>query len=367
MSRARGPHSPRQAQREVASSTSTSSPACELIQARSWVPERGAGDDPEAILLELRDREVALDPAAAVEHLRVGDLARAADDAVVAQPLEQRRRARPADLELGERGLVEERGGLSRGRMLGADGGRPVLPRPAARAQRLVAARGVRLVPVHPFPAGLLAEGGAVLPVPVVDRGDAQRPPRLALVARVLDVVVGLVDLARALERVGGRAVVLAEAPHVHLPHVERRLALGDPLRHQLAHPARAREPVGAEAGGDEEAAHVRLAEQELAVGRERLRPVDQPRDRDLVHHRHALAGVDGDLLEALPVLLEQAAVEVGGDGVDAGLVERPRRGVALVAAHHEPAGVLAEVDEEVRVAHGRQRLRPGRDRGTAA
>jgi hypothetical protein len=139
--------------------------------------ERGAGDDPEAILLELRDREVALDPAAAVEHLRVGDLARAADDDVVAQPLEQLGRARPADLHLRERGLVEQRGGLAGGGVLGADGGRPVLPGPAARAQRLVAVRGVRLVPVDPFPAGLLAERGAVRPVPVVDRGDAQRPP----------------------------------------------------------------------------------------------------------------------------------------------------------------------------------------------
>ena len=150
---------------------------------------------------------------------------------------------------------------------------------------------------------------------------------------------------------------MLAEAAGVHRPGVERRLALGDPLRHQLAHPARAREAVGAEAGGDEEAAHGRLAEQELAVGRERLRAVDQLRDRHLVHHRHAAARVDRDLLEAVPVLLEQAAVEVGGDRVDAAGVERPRRRVALVAAHHEPAGVLAEVDEEVGVAHGREVL----------
>ena len=38
ISRAFGPHSPAQAQREVTSSTSTPSPACEAIQARSWVP-----------------------------------------------------------------------------------------------------------------------------------------------------------------------------------------------------------------------------------------------------------------------------------------------------------------------------------------
>ena len=190
--------------------------------------ERGAGDDPEAVVLELGDREVALDAAAAVEHLRVGDLARAADDAVVAQRLEQLGGARPADLELRERGLVEERGGLARGGVLGADRGRPVLARPAARAQRLVAGLRVGLVPVHALPARLLPERGAVGGVPVVDGRDAQRAPRLALVAGVLDVVVGLVDLARALERVGGRAVVLAEAPGVHRP---RRRATARPRR----------------------------------------------------------------------------------------------------------------------------------------
>ena len=63
-----------------------------------------------------------------------------------------------------------------------------------------------------------------------------------------------------------------AEAADVHLPEVERRLALGDPLGHHLADAARAGQPVRAEAGGDEEAAHLGLAEAELAVGRERLR-----------------------------------------------------------------------------------------------
>ena len=35
--------------------------------------ERGAGDDPEAVLGEARHGEVALDSAAPVQHLRVGD------------------------------------------------------------------------------------------------------------------------------------------------------------------------------------------------------------------------------------------------------------------------------------------------------
>ncbi len=78
-------------------------------------------------------------PPRAVEHLRVGDRADVARDAVVAQPLEQLGGARPGDLELGERRLVEQRRRLAAGRVLGADRRRPVHPGPAARAQRLVA------------------------------------------------------------------------------------------------------------------------------------------------------------------------------------------------------------------------------------
>ena len=75
-----------------------------------------------------------------------------------------------------------------------------------------------------------------------------------------------------------------------------------------------------------------------------------------LLHHRHAHARVGDDLLEPVPVLLEQAAVEVGRDRVEPApaVRQRPRRARALVAAHHEPAALLAEVDQVVGVAHRR-------------
>src|SRR4029453_8063156 len=95
--------------------------------------ERGSCDDPEAVLGEARNGEVALDPAALIEHLRVGDGADIARDPVVAQVLQARRRAGADELDLRERGLVEQRRGLAAGAVLGADGGRPDLARPAAR------------------------------------------------------------------------------------------------------------------------------------------------------------------------------------------------------------------------------------------
>ena len=45
------------------------------------------------------------------------------------------------------------------------------------------------------------------------------------------------------------------------------------------------------------------------------------------------------------------------GIAVELVLVERPRRAVALVAAHHEAGALLAEVHEQVRVAQRRQVL----------
>ena len=233
--------------------------------------------------------------------------------------------------------------------MLGADRGRPVPAGPAAWAQALVAVRRVRLEPVRALPAGLLAERRPELLQPRVRGRGSERPPRLALVARVLDVVVGRIDLGRAGDRVGTARVRGAEAARVHVPDVEARRPLDDPLGDELPHPAGAGEAVGAEAGGDPEAAHVRGAEDELPVRRERLRAVDQPDDLHLLERRHAADRVLEQRLEAGPVLLEQLAVEVGRDPV-----ERPRRRIALVAAHHEAAGLGAEVDEERGVAHRR-------------
>ena len=145
------------------------------------------------------------------------------------------------------------------------------------------------------------------------------------------------------------RAVASAEAPRIHVPHVERRRPLDDPLGNELAHPARTGEAVRAEARGDPEPAHVGRAEDELAVRRERLRAVDELHDLHLLERWDAHDRVLHQLLEARPVLLEELAVEVRRDPV-----ERPRGAVALVAAHDEAARLRTEVHEERRVAHGR-------------
>src|SRR2546427_1888740 len=95
--------------------------------------------------------------------------------------------------------------------------------------------------------------------------------------ARVLDVVVGRVDLARALERVLAARVRAAEAAGVHLPCIQPRLPVDDPFRDEAAPAPRSGKGVSAKARRDPETADLARAEDEIAVGRERLGAVDEP------------------------------------------------------------------------------------------
>jgi len=143
---------------------------------------------------------------------------------------------------------------------------------------------------------------------------EAKRPAGLAFVAGVLDVVVGGIDLGRALEGVAAALELRAETTRVHLPGVEPRMALDDPLGHEPAHAARAGDAVGAEPGRHPEAVHFGGTEDELAVGRESLGPVDQLDDLGFSKVRHAFHGRLEKGCEPLPVRREQSVVEVGRD-----------------------------------------------------
>jgi hypothetical protein len=134
---------------------------------------------------------------------------------------------------------------------------------------------------------------------------------------------------------------VAAETARVHLPDVEARDPVDDPLGDQLPQPTGTGEPMRTEAGGDPEPADVGGAEDELAVGRERLRAVHEPDDLGVGQHRHPDDCVLHQFLEAVPVLLQQPPVEVGRDAVEA-----PWRRLALVAAHDQTARFAPEVDE---------------------
>ena len=209
--------------------------------------ERRAGDDREAVLGEPRDGEVALDAAAAVEHLRVGDLARPRGRRgcrTAARAARRRPGPRPRSSRTRSRRTAPRASRHARcSAPIAGDQWRPAQPRGRSASSPAASLAAYQFTPL---PAGLLAERGAVRRVPLVGGRHAQRPARAALVVGVLDVVVGLVDLADAGERVAGRAVVGAEAPDVHLPQVQRRLAARrstrpSPCRCRPRRPARGR------------------------------------------------------------------------------------------------------------------------------
>ena len=141
------------------------------------------------------------------------------------------------------------------------------------------------------------------------------------------------------------------EPADVHVPQVHAGVAVEDPRRHHQPDPARAGDAVRAEPGRDEEPGDLGLAQAELVVGGEPLRPVDHRRHTDVGQHGYPDLRVLDDLGEPVPVGSEQLRVEVGGRGV----VGPGGRGVPLVAAHDQAVDLLAVVDEQVRVAQGGQ------------
>src|SRR5207253_6652024 len=139
------------------------------------------------------------------------------------------------------------------------------------------------------------------------------------------------------------------EAPGVHLPRVEPGAAFDDPFRDQAAHAAGAREAVGAETSRHPEAAYLARPEDELVVGGEGFGAIDEPDHLRFLQCGYANDGVGHQRLEAIPVWLEEAAIEVGWNPVQA-----PGRGVAFVAAHDQAARLRPVVDEQRGIAHGR-------------
>ena len=109
---------------------------------------------------------------------------------------------------------------------------------------------------------------------------------------------------------------------------------------------------MGTESRRDVETANRGLAQQEFIVRRESFRSIDQLDDITLFQRRDPRDGVLRQRHEARPVLWQESVVEVR---CDAG--KTPRRRIALIATHHQAAGIAAEIDEQVGVAHGGQIL----------
>ena len=165
-----------------------------------------------------------------------------------------------------------------------------------------------------------------------IGRRDAQRPPGLLLLAGILDVVVLRERLVRARERVragcgtggrsgGGRAATRPTRAG------RRRSTRPSPCRSPPAPASPCAQPPAATQKPGTSVSPSRKSR----VGRERLGPVEEPLHLGALHRRHARGSRSQELLHAVPLLRQELRLEARRDAV-----ERPRRGLALVAAHHE-------------------------------
>src|SRR5256885_8811414 len=187
------------------------------------------------------------------------------------------------------------------------------MARPARRGR---VCAGSSLEPIGSFPTGFRAEGRAERGQARIGGREAKRPSGLTFLVRIVDIVISRVHVDGSNERVVPRPVGVTEAPQIHLPEIEARLAIDDPFRHRPAHSAGAGDPVGAEAGRYKEPAYARLTEDELVVGREGLRTIDQLDDIAVLERGDPLDGVLRKRLEARPVFGQETVVEIVGDAV---------------------------------------------------
>ncbi len=159
------------------------------------------------------------------------------------------------------------------------------------------------------------------------------------------------VDLLGPLHVVFLAPVMGAEAPDVQGPQVQARLSLDDPFGDRPPCPAARGDPEGVESHGREAVFHLRRrAEHAVAVRREGLRPVDQPRDPGLVQAGRPFHGGLRKGLEVVEVRLQQLLGEAPGDAVDG-----PGDAVPFVSAHDEPPDLLLVVEQAVLVPQGGQ------------
>ena len=150
----------------------------------------------------------------------------------------------------------------------------------------------------------------------------------------------------------------LTETPDIYNPKVRLRLTFDDPLRKGLARTSSSGDAEGVETRTDEKPHHLGcFSKDEVAVGCERLRPVDELSDPDRLQRSHPDRSLLHMLLEMVVVGCEKFEIEPRRH-----TVFRPRFRVRLVTAHDKPPDLLLEVDEPVGVPQRWQTADNARD-----
>ena len=143
---------------------------------------------------------------------------------------------------------------------------------------------------------------------------------------------------------------MVAEAGHVHGPHVEAGIPRRDPVGHRQAHAAALRQPGHHPAGRPIPPQAPDRADQRVAVGGERERPVHHPLDPRGSERREVSEGHLQRLRDAVQVRRKQPHREVPRR-----LSGRPRQAGLLVGAEQHALALLAHVDLAAEVDHVHQ------------
>ena len=155
------------------------------------------------------------------------------------------------------------------------------------------------------------------------------------------------VEFQRALAHPVAVTMRRSEAPDIDRPDVERRLVAGNPLREHLARTASRGDAKGVEARAHEIAHQARgRADDEIAVGREALRPVDQLLDSGCRQRGHPWHGQIEDRLKMIPVGRQQLEIKIIRKTIG-----RPGPWIGLVAAHNQAADLFLVVSQAIGIA----------------
>ena len=250
------------------------------------------GDDPEVLVAEPLNREVAAEATGGGQQRRVDRLADGHVDVVDDDALQAGNRARTLDVELVERREIDDPDAVADRQVLGVGDRRPppgvplVGPRRVGR-RVLVEQCGVALVPLRALPTAGVEEHRAEGFLVWVERTAPHAPLAPPLLPRVDDAVGLVVVLSAAGEDVMLGALVRVEPADVTAVRVtEVRIAVRHPLGDELSDggtlfdPNRRRAPQVGDLDG--------LSEHRHGVRGQREQPVDGVADlrrlEDLAH-----------------------------------------------------------------------------------
>ena len=266
----------------------------------------------ETVLVHPGHGELALDPARFGQVMSQDDAAVLPGHAVGQQAVQKGLGVGARDLELGEAREVEDPDPLAHGPAFLGDVGEGRGP-----AEAVLLLRSIGREPLRPLPAEDLGIDRAPVLELAVERRRADRPARIAELARIVDLVHLLVLVDRLLQGVVAERPV-AVAPGVEAIHVDVGLAVHHPLGEILA---------GARSLGDTDrgaAAHPvvlharRRAEQEAAVRQVGDRAVDDPLDARGLEAGQPVHGVFQAGRDLVQVGRQELHVEAPVDAVEA-------------------------------------------------